>query len=65
MTDPDLPQPLLPRGWPRAAAHDVFVGLVDGLAALSVDRVREIVAKYDSGLADMVELRPPHYRLTG
>ena len=29
------------------AAHDLFVGLVDGLAALAVERVRDIVSKYD------------------
>ena len=64
VTDPDLPQPLLPRRWPRAAAHDVFVSLVDGLAALAVERVRQIVSKYDAELGKLVGLRPPSFPLT-
>ena len=44
--------------WPRAAAHDLFVGLVDGLATLAVERVREIVSKYDRDLGKLVRLRP-------
>ncbi len=59
VTDPDLPKALLPNRWPRAAAHDLFVGLVDGLASLAVDRVREIVATYDADLGKLVTLRPP------
>jgi phenylacetic acid degradation operon negative regulatory protein len=59
VTDPDLPKALLPRQWPRAAAHDLFLGLVDGLALLAVDRVREIVSKYHPELGKLVSLRPP------
>ena len=58
VTDPDLPEALLPRRWPRAAAHDLFVDLVDGLAALAVNRVREIVSEYDPALSKLVRLRP-------
>lgn len=58
VTDPDLPEALLPKRWPRAAAHDLFVDLADGLAALAVDRVRQIVAKYDRDLGKLVHLRP-------
>ena len=56
VTDPDLPEVLLPRRWPRAAAHDLFAGLVDGLATLAVERVREIVSKYDPELGQLVRL---------
>jgi phenylacetic acid degradation operon negative regulatory protein len=56
VTDPDLPQTLLPRRWPRAAAHDIFVDLVDGLASTAVKRVRDIVASYDRDLARLVRL---------
>ena len=56
VTDPDLPEVLLPRRWPRAAAHDLFSGLVDGLAVLAVERVREIVSKYDPDLGQLVQL---------
>ncbi|MEP7203996.1 MAG: PaaX family transcriptional regulator C-terminal domain-containing protein [Ilumatobacteraceae bacterium] len=56
VTDPDLPKELLPGGWPRASAHDLFTALVDGLATPAVDRVREIVTKYDSDLGKLVRL---------
>jgi phenylacetic acid degradation operon negative regulatory protein len=59
VTDPDLPKALLPSRWPRAGAHDLFVTLVDGLASPAVDRVREIVSKYDPELGKLVVLRPP------
>jgi phenylacetic acid degradation operon negative regulatory protein len=57
VTDPDLPKALLPTKWPRATAHDLYVDLVDGLAAPAVDRVREIVSKYDRDLGKLVRLR--------
>jgi phenylacetic acid degradation operon negative regulatory protein len=56
LTDPDLPQELLPNGWPRAAAHDLFTALTDGLASLAVERVRDIVTKYDPDLGRLVQL---------
>ena len=57
VTDPDLPEALLPSRWPRAAAHDLFLALVDGLASPAVDRVREIVSGYDPELGKLVSLR--------
>jgi DNA-binding transcriptional regulator PaaX len=59
VTDPDFPEALLPRHWPRAAAHDLFVDLVDGLAAPATERVREIVSKYDRDLGALVAMRTP------
>jgi phenylacetic acid degradation operon negative regulatory protein len=59
VTDPDLPAALLPRGWPRAAAHDLFISLVDGLADLAAERVREIISEYDPDLGKLVILRTP------
>jgi phenylacetic acid degradation operon negative regulatory protein len=59
VTDPDLPQSLLPSRWPRSDANDIFVALVDGLAALAVARVRQIVAVYDHDLSKLVRLRLP------
>ena len=41
-----------------ATAHDLYIALVDGLADLAVDRVREIVANYDAQLSKRVALRP-------
>ena len=58
VTDPDLPEALLPHRWPRAAAHDLFVDLADGLATPAVKRVREIVSEYDHDLGKLVRLRP-------
>jgi phenylacetic acid degradation operon negative regulatory protein len=62
VSDPDLPATLLPRKWPRAEAHDIFVQLVDGLSAPAVARVRHIVARYDRDLARLVRLRVPKSR---
>ena len=59
VTDPDLPGALLPRRGPRAAAHDLFTALVDGLALLSVERVREIISKYHPDLGRLVKLGGP------
>jgi phenylacetic acid degradation operon negative regulatory protein len=59
VTDPDLPASLLPSGWPRAAAHDLFVALIDGLALLAVERVRQIISHYDRDLGKLVSLRSP------
>ena len=64
VTDPDLPKALLPNRWPRAAAHDLFVALVDGLASPAVERVREIVSKYDRDLGKLVGLRGSNTALT-
>ncbi|HEY0519040.1 MAG TPA: PaaX family transcriptional regulator C-terminal domain-containing protein, partial [Ilumatobacteraceae bacterium] len=58
LTDPDLPDALLPQRWPRAAAHDLFMALVDGLAEPAADRVRDIVSNYDPELGRLVANRP-------
>ncbi|MEV4176002.1 PaaX family transcriptional regulator C-terminal domain-containing protein [Nonomuraea sp. NPDC049709] len=52
--DPDLPAELLPAGWPRAAARDVFVEIYDTLGPLAEFRVRQIVAEFEPGLAELV-----------
>jgi phenylacetic acid degradation operon negative regulatory protein len=52
--DPDLPAELLPDGWPRGAARDVFVEIYDTLGALAEFRVKQIVAEFDPGLAELV-----------
>jgi phenylacetic acid degradation operon negative regulatory protein len=58
VTDPDLPEALLPPHWPRAAAHDLFVKVIDGLARPAVERVRDIIGSYDSDLGKLVHLLP-------
>ena len=63
VTDPDLPEALLPNRWPRAAAHDLFVALIEDMAALAVERVRDIVGKYDPELGKLVRLLPEDTKL--
>ncbi|MEV0612073.1 PaaX family transcriptional regulator C-terminal domain-containing protein [Nonomuraea sp. NPDC050404] len=52
--DPDLPAELLPAGWPRSAARSVFVEIYDTLGPLAEFRVKQIVAEFDPGLAELV-----------
>ncbi|TQS10681.1 PaaX family transcriptional regulator [Microbispora hainanensis] len=52
--DPDLPVELLPAGWPRAAARDLFVEVYDTLGPLAEFRVKQIVAEFEPGLAELV-----------
>ncbi|MEU8068825.1 MULTISPECIES: PaaX family transcriptional regulator C-terminal domain-containing protein [unclassified Micromonospora] len=44
--DPRLPLELLPAGWPRRAARDVFVAVYDGLAEPAETHVRAVVARF-------------------
>ncbi|MEO3795768.1 PaaX family transcriptional regulator C-terminal domain-containing protein [Nonomuraea sp. B10E15] len=52
--DPDLPAELLPADWPRAAARDLFVEIYDTLGPLAEFRVKQIVAEFEPGLAELV-----------
>ncbi|WP_325049193.1 PaaX family transcriptional regulator [Micromonospora deserti] len=47
--DPLLPIELLPPGWPRARAREVFVAVYDGLAASAQDHVRAVAASVAEG----------------
>jgi phenylacetic acid degradation operon negative regulatory protein len=55
--DPDLPAELLPKDWPRTAAHDLFVEVYDGLAPLATIRVRQLIRRYALELADLAQPR--------
>jgi phenylacetic acid degradation operon negative regulatory protein len=44
--DPRLPLDLLPPGWPRQAARDLFAAVYDGLAAPAEDHVRAVVGRF-------------------
>jgi phenylacetic acid degradation operon negative regulatory protein len=48
--DPLLPIKLLPSGWPRARAREVFVAVYDGLAKPAQEHVRAVVAHVADGL---------------
>jgi phenylacetic acid degradation operon negative regulatory protein len=53
--DPQLPLRLLPAGWPRRPARDVFEAVYDGLAQAAEHHVRTVVARHATG-------RPPAIR---
>jgi len=50
--DPDLPPELLPGGWPRADARELFIGCYDLLGPPAALRVRQIITRYSPELAD-------------
>jgi len=49
--DPDLPAELLPGGWPRQTARELFIGCHDLLGPLAAKRVRQIIVRYSPDLA--------------
>ncbi|MBE1531187.1 PaaX family transcriptional regulator [Actinomadura algeriensis] len=49
--DPELPETLLPSGWPGRRARRLFVRVYDGLGPLAEARVRQLIAKHDPELA--------------
>jgi phenylacetic acid degradation operon negative regulatory protein len=52
--DPDLPAEILPDGWPRQHAYEIFSQLYDSLGPLAEARFRQVVSRYApelSGLA--------------
>jgi phenylacetic acid degradation operon negative regulatory protein len=57
-TDPDLPAELLPSDWPRMAARKLFVEVVDSLAPVAEQRVRDIFAQFSDELANLVTSTP-------
>ena len=44
--DPKLPLQLLPPGWPRQRARDLFAAVYDGLANAAEEHVRAVVARH-------------------
>ena len=51
--DPELPNELLPKDWPRDAARSLFVDVYDGLGALAEMRVRQILAGLSAPLSSI------------
>jgi phenylacetic acid degradation operon negative regulatory protein len=45
MVDPELPTKLMPPGWSRGRARDVFIAVYDGLAAPAEEYVRALAAE--------------------
>lgn len=52
--DPQLPAGLMPPGWLRGRARDLFIEAYDGLGPLAEARVRQVVAEYDPVVAGPV-----------
>ncbi len=52
--DPDLPERLVPDGWPRPEARSLFVEIYDALADLAAARFDQVVAGHDPSLQGMV-----------
>ena len=49
MIDPELPTKLMPPGWPRGRAREVFAAVYDGLAQPAQEHVRAIAAEVTDG----------------
>jgi phenylacetic acid degradation operon negative regulatory protein len=55
--DPDLPTSLLPAGWPRPQARELFLDTYERLGVPASARVREVIARHAPELADHVAQR--------
>ncbi|MEO8528188.1 MAG: PaaX family transcriptional regulator C-terminal domain-containing protein [Pseudolysinimonas sp.] len=55
--DPELPDSILPPGWPRARSRDLLLRAHRELGALATSRVRSVVAAFDGSLVGVVESR--------
>jgi phenylacetic acid degradation operon negative regulatory protein len=62
--DPDLPAELLPGGWPRSAARELFIGCYDLLGPLAALRVRQIIGRYSPELADRAAYHSSELKLS-
>ena len=62
--DPDLPAELLPGGWPRATARELFIGCYDLLGPLAALRVRQIITRYSPELADRAAYHSSELKLS-
>jgi phenylacetic acid degradation operon negative regulatory protein len=70
--DPDLPAEVLPDGWPRQRAHEIFAQVYDSLGPLAEARFRQIISRYSAELAGLAHhlttqarVRPGGYRAAG
>jgi phenylacetic acid degradation operon negative regulatory protein len=52
--DPELPDQLLPPGWPRRQARDTFTEVYNGLGPLAEVRVKQVVSRYAPELTGFV-----------
>lgn len=62
LEDPELPAELLPGGWPRPRAREVFLRLYDALGPAAASHVRQVIARYDEPLSRIVTHHSaPHF----
>jgi len=52
--DPELPDELLPEGWPRRHARAIFAEVYNALGPLAEVRVRQVLAEFAPELTDLV-----------
>ena len=64
--DPDLPAEVLPAGWPRQRASQIFTQVYDSLGPLAEARFRQIISRFAPELAGLARhlsidagIRPP------
>ena len=57
--DPELPEDVLPAGWPRRAAQAIFARVYDALGPLAEMRFQQILAEYEPAL-----VKQAHYLTT-
>lgn len=56
-TDPELPENLLPDGWPNPTARSVFARIYDSLGPLAEFRVRQLLTEHAPTLAERTSHR--------
>ncbi|MEO5534879.1 MAG: PaaX family transcriptional regulator C-terminal domain-containing protein [Pseudolysinimonas sp.] len=55
--DPELPESILPAGWPRSRSRDLLLRAHGELGGLATERVRSVVETFELELGDLVERR--------
>ena len=63
--DPELPAELLPAGWPRQRARDLFVQAYDELGPLARSRFRQILAEFSPDLAELATFHTSGFLVEG
>jgi phenylacetic acid degradation operon negative regulatory protein len=70
--DPDLPAEVLPAGWPRQRAHEIFAQVYDSLGPLAEARFRQILSRHAPDLAGLAHhlttqarIQPGGYQAAG
>jgi phenylacetic acid degradation operon negative regulatory protein len=63
--DPHLPAPLLPQGWLRDPARELFRSVYDGLAAAAQEHVRAVAGRYADTPPDGIRAHTVADLLTG